>query len=336
MPATFKRGAIALALYGLIATAQAQPYPLTLDNCGHRLTFTHAPQRVVSIGQASTEILLSLGVAPRVVGTALWFGPLPANLQAAAANIPRLADNAPSFEAVAAQAPELVTAQYTYNIGRHGDVGTFEQFRGLGIPAYVSPSDCEGKALTERSNGDGARQVPFDMTLIDREITELAQVFNVPGRGQTLLATQQARLGQAVAQARSQAGNASVLFWFSSARLEGDPWVAGNSGVPAYIARTLGLRNVIDSDEEWPSVSWEQVARQDPDYLVITRMARRRYPADDVEKKLAFLHADPVASQLAAVRGGRVIVVDAQSLNPSLRVVEAIEAVAAGLGPEAP
>lgn len=334
MRIAFTGAACALALFTLAAKAQA--YPVTLQNCGHSLTFTAAPQRVVSIGQASTEVLLSLGLAPKVAATALWFGPLPPALQAPAANIPRLADNAPSLEAVAATSPELVTAQYTYNIGPQGDVGTFEQFQRLGIPAYVAPSDCEGKALTAQSNGDGARQVPFSMALIDREISELAQVFDVPEQGQALLATQQARLAQAVAHAQRQARNASVVFWFSSSRLEGDPWVAGNSGVPAYIARTLGLRNVIDSAEEWPNVSWEHIATQDPDYLVITRMDRRRYPADDVEKKLAFLRSDPVASQLAAVRNGRVIVVEAQSLNPSLRVVDALEAVAAGLEPKAP
>ncbi|PVZ20038.1 MULTISPECIES: ABC transporter substrate-binding protein [unclassified Pseudomonas] len=322
--------ACTLALSGPALAAQA--YPITLSNCGHTLTFAAAPARVVSIGQASTEILLSLGLAPRIVGTALWFGPLPPPIEDAAKGIPRLADNAPSFESVVGKAPELVTAQYTYNIGPSGDVATFEQFQGLGIPAYVSPSDCDGKAVTSTSNGDGARQVPFDMALIDREVTELARIFNVPAQGQAVLDAQHQRLAQAVARAQAGTQQASVAFWFSSARLEGDAWVAGNSGVPGYIARTLGLRNVIDSADEWPNVSWEQLAKQDPDYLVITRMDRRRYPADDVEKKLAFLRSDPVASQLKAVRNQHVIVVDAQSLNPSLRVTAALEAVAQGVG----
>lgn len=326
----------ATALFGLALPALAANYPVSLNNCGHRLTFSAAPERVVSIGQASTEILLSLGLAEKIKGTALWFGPLPAPLQAAAAGIPRLADNAPSLEAVAGQLPQLVTAQYTYDIGPQGDVGTFEQFQGLGIPAYVSPSDCEGKALTATSNGDGAREVPFSLALIDREITELGQVFDVPARSQALIAEQHARLARAVAKAQAQRQPASVVFWFSSARLEGDAWVAGNTGVPAWVARTLGLRNVIDSHDEWPNVSWEQIAKQDPDYLVITRMDRRRYPADDVDKKLAFLRSDPVASQLSAVRNNRVIVVQAQALNPSLRVIDALEDVAAGLGPVHP
>jgi iron complex transport system substrate-binding protein len=60
-------------------------------------------------------------------------------------------------------------------------------------------------------------------------------------------------------------------------------------------------------------------------------MQRRLYPADDVDKKLAFLRTDPVASQLKAVRNHRLIVVDAPSLNPSMAVVDAIEQIAGGL-----
>ena len=56
------------------ARADATQYPLTLQNGGSTVTFDKAPQRVVSIGQSSTEILLSLGLADKIVGTAVWVG----------------------------------------------------------------------------------------------------------------------------------------------------------------------------------------------------------------------------------------------------------------------
>ena len=63
------------------------------------------------------------------------------------------------------------------------------------------------------------------------------------------------------------------------------------------IENRLGLRNVVTSDEEWPTVGWETIARADPSVLVIARMDRRRFPADDVEAKLRFLKSDPVTSR---------------------------------------
>ncbi|MBD8601791.1 ABC transporter substrate-binding protein [Pseudomonas sp. CFBP 8771] len=333
LPAVFVRASVAaVGLFAAVASHAATHYPLTLPNCGAPLTVQAAPQRAVSLGQASTEILLSLGLAPRMVGTGVWFGPLPEPLRAANAQVPRLADNAPSFEAVATTAPDIVVAQYTYHVGPNGEVAKPEQLASLGIPSYVSPSDCDGKEVTATSNADGSRSQVFSMALVDKEIRELASIFDVEAAGERLTDQLHARIQKATERAGS-AGHAplSVVYWFSSTRLEGDPWVAGKSGAPGYINRLLGLRNIVDSDEEWPGVSWESIAASNPDVIVVARMQRRLYPADDVEKKLAFLRSDPVTRELDAVRNGRIIVVDAQSLNPSMDVVRAVEDIAAGL-----
>ncbi len=333
LPAVFVRASVAaVGLFAAVASHAATHYPLTLPNCGAPLTVQAAPQRAVSLGQASTEILLSLGLAPRMVGTGVWFGPLPEPLRAANAQVPRLADNAPSFEAVATTAPDIVVAQYTYHVGPNGEVAKPEQLASLGIPSYVSPSDCDGKEVTATSNADGSRSQVFSMALVDKEIRELASIFDVEPAGERLTDQLHARIQKASERAGS-AGHAplSVVYWFSSTRLEGDPWVAGKSGAPGYINRLLGLRNIVDSDEEWPGVSWESIAASNPDVIVVARMQRRLYPADDVEKKLAFLRSDPVTRELDAVRNGRIILVDAQSLNPSMDVVRAVEDIAAGL-----
>ncbi|MDE1169069.1 MAG: ABC transporter substrate-binding protein [Pseudomonas sp.] len=311
----------------------ATHYPLTVQNCGREVVIQAKPQRAVTLGQASTELLLSLGLAPRMVGTGVWFGPLPPALQAAGATVPRLASNAPSFEAVAKAAPDIVLAQYTYHVGPQGEVATPEQLDALGIPSYVSPSDCQGKGLTATSNADGSRSQLYSLGLVEQEIHELAQIFDVKAAGDALVGQLRQRVAQAVKTANAQPhAPLSVMYWFSSTRLEGDPWVAGKNGAPGYINQVLGLHNIIDSDEEWPGVSWETIAARNPDVIVVARMDRRLYPADDVEKKLAFLRSDPVTRELKAVRDNHIIVVDAQSLNPSMSVVDAIEHIAIGLG----
>ncbi len=310
-----------------LTTQAATAYPLTVHNCGRELVFERAPQRLVSLGQASTELLLRLGVGARLVGTGVWFGGLPADLQAAGKGIPRLADNAPSFEAVVGTRPDLVAAPYTYHVGPGGEVADFPRFAKLGIAAYVAPSDCEGKAVTADSNSDGSRSAPFDMQLVTREARELAAILDVQPAGERLVADLDRRIGAAGEQAKAAGVQGrSVLFWFSSPRLEGDPW----------IARALGLRNVVDSAEEWPAVSWERIASLDPDYIVVARMDRRLYPADDVDKKLAFLRSDPLTRELRAVRENHLLVVDAPTLNPSLRVVDSVETLASDLAKPKP
>jgi iron complex transport system substrate-binding protein len=321
----------ALALSWNIANAvAATQYPLTIENCGETLTFAKAPDRIVSIGQSSTEILYSLGLADKVVGTAVWFGPALPAYEAVNAKITRLADNDPSFESVVAQKPDLVTAEYEWHVGAQGSVGTRQQFHDLKIPSYISPADCVAK--DNSGGGDGVRKEMFDMSLVYQEIDDMAKIFNVEERGAKLIADLKAREAKAIASVTdAKAKDLSMVFWFSSPEIKGDAYIAGKNGTPAYIMAALGARNVVTTEEEWPLVGWETIAGANPQVIVLARMDRRRFPADDVEKKLDFLKTDPVASQLDAVKNGHIVIIDSQAMNPSLRTVDGIEAVADGV-----
>jgi iron complex transport system substrate-binding protein len=115
-------------------------YPLVVDSCGQKSTLDAPPARVVSLDQGSTEILLSLGLGDRVVGTASWTDPVLPELAEANAAVPRLSDNAPSLEVVLDTDPDLVTASF----GRHfnqGGVAERARFAETGIASYLSPTD---------------------------------------------------------------------------------------------------------------------------------------------------------------------------------------------------
>jgi iron complex transport system substrate-binding protein len=324
-----------LALAGLLvlspaAWAEPTQYPLTIRNCGVDVTFDHAPRRAVAIGQSSTEILLSLGMADRIVGTAVWFGPVLPAYEAANARIPRLADNDPSFESVVGKEPELVTAQFEWHVGPQGSVGTREQFAGLGIPTYISPADCVAK--DNSGGGDGVRKQLFSMDLVYQEIRDMARIFDVADRGEALVADLRQREAAAIASvAGARLDNVPMVFWFSSKEVAGEAFVAGRNGVPAWILRQLGARNVITTEEEWPLVSWERIAAANPAIIVMAEMSRRRYAADDTTVKLNFLATDPVTSRLEAVKDERIVVMDVQAMQPSIRAVDGIEAVARGI-----
>ena len=89
--------AVLAVLPAASAHAAETVYPLTINSCGQDITFKQAPARTVSVGQSTTEVLYLLGVADRVVGTALWIGPVLKGYEEANAKVERLADNDPSF-----------------------------------------------------------------------------------------------------------------------------------------------------------------------------------------------------------------------------------------------
>lgn len=321
-------GAMALAasLFSIPAFAAATNYPLTIQNCGRDLTFAKAPQRAVSLGQSTTEILYLLGLAERTVGTAVWLGPVLKGYEEANAKVPRLADNDPSFESVIARKPDIVTVQFQWHVGQKGTVGTIEQFSDLKIPVYTSPSDCIGK--DNSSGGDGVRMDAFSMDLIYQEIRDLAQIFDVQDKGEIVVADLKAREEAARQKIAASGGKLSAVFWFSSANPAADPYVAGRNGAPGYVMKALGIRNIIESDEEWPTIGWETIAKADPTIIVAASMERRRFPADDVAVKHKFLKSDPVTSLMTAVKQNRVVDLDAQTMNPTIRTIDGIEALA--------
>jgi iron complex transport system substrate-binding protein len=323
------RASIIAAGLGLsFSSAWAEPtrYPLAVENCGQTLRFDAAPRNVVTIGQSATEILYALGVGDRMAGTALWFNDVLPEFKAQNDKIPRLDNNAPSFESVINKRPGLVATQFEWMIGPQGVVGTREQFHELGAPTYVMPADCEGK--NNLVGADGTRTAPFSTQALYKGITQLAAIFDRQEQGAALAADLRQREATAVARAKAlNLPDASAVFWFSSADLDLDPYVAGQKGIPGYMMRALGLRNVVQSDEEWPTVGWESIARANPSVIVIARMDRRRFPADDYEKKLAFLKSDPVTREMDAVRNNRIVIIDAHAMQATIRLVGGLEAL---------
>ncbi|WP_229803520.1 ABC transporter substrate-binding protein [Litchfieldella qijiaojingensis] len=305
--------------------ADTTSYPLTLTNCGMEVRFKSAPNSTVTVGQSATEILYALGLADRVAGTSVWFNPVLPEFSDVNADIERIADNDPSFEAVVNKKPDLVAAQYEWHVGPTGSVATRSQFHDLGIATYIMPADCDTK--DNATGGDGTRIAAFSTESVYKGINELATIFDVQDAGEALVADLETQEASAIANAESLElpEDLSAVFWFSSPDQSVDPYVAGRLGAPGYMMDKLGIRNVIQSNEEWPVVGWESIAQADPDIIVVASMDRRRYPADDVDKKLEFLHSDPVAREMAAVKNGHIIEMDAHAMSATIRTIFGLE-----------
>ncbi|PSJ21402.1 ABC transporter substrate-binding protein [Halomonas sp. ND22Bw] len=318
-----------LAVLSLItassAVAETTHYPLTMMNCGRDIHVDAAPDRTVTVGQSATEILYALGLADRVVGTSVWFTPVLPEFREANADIERIADNDPSFEAVVNRRPDIVTAQYEWHIGPTGSVATRDQFQDLGIDTYIMPADCDTK--DNATGGDGTRTAAFSTDSVYKGIQELATIFDANDAGDELIDELKEREENAISRAESLSlpDDLSAVFWFSSPDGSSDPYVAGRLGAPGYMMDKLGIQNVIRSDEEWPTVGWETIARADPDLIVIATMDRRRYAADSVETKRDFLHHDPVASQMSAVKNDHIIEMDAHAMSATMRTIHGLE-----------
>lgn len=312
-------------VFASVSSALATTYPLTIENCGYKETFTKPPERVVALGQNTAEILLLLGLQDKVIASAFWPTKVLPQLAAQNAKIKTLTVEIPTLESVLGQNPDFVPAQTPLLLGPESKVAKREDLITLGVNSYVSPGMC----ATKKAAGDmyGSRQQLWDMTYLYQEIQDFAKIFNVEDRGQAVIADFKKREAALRQEFGSSKKDLSFVFWFSSSSPSADAYVGGKNSPSGFIANVLGGHNAITSETEWPTVSWESIIAANPDVIVVSSLDRNRWALDKSEEKIKFLKSDPAVSQLDAVKKGHIVVMDGQAMNPTIRTIYGAEQV---------
>ncbi|WP_117190212.1 ABC transporter substrate-binding protein [Rhizobium terrae] len=316
----------ALSFAAAQASAAPTQYPLTLDNCGAKVTINKAPQRAIGLGQNSAEIMLLLGLEDKMAGTAFWPSKVLPQLAEANAKVKLLTVEFPTFESILAQNPDFVAAALPSLIGPTSKVARREDFDKVGIPSYISPSTC---LSTEKAKDQyGSRDQLWSMDLLYKEIDELSQIFDVADRGQVLISDFKKREAALRAGVSKDGKKLSYVFWFSSPSPTADAYLGGKNGASGFIADLLGGRNAITAEAEWPTLGWEGIIAAAPDVIVVANLDRNRWELDKPEAKIKFLNTDPAVSQMPAVKNKAIVIMDGQAMNPTIRTVYGAEQVA--------
>ncbi|MGH9743255.1 MAG: ABC transporter substrate-binding protein [Candidatus Acidiferrum sp.] len=259
----------------------------------------HIPQpvlRIVSLAPSLTETVYALGLQDRLVGDTDYCD-FPPDAQkktkvGGAIN--------PSLEEIAALRPDLVLVTKSLN-----RLETVHALDNLGIPSYATD--------------------PHTVQQIVSSTERLADVLGVPDAGAALGAD----LEHHLADLRQRLGSSAprrVLFivW-------PDPLISvGKDTFIADALRLAGASSIVDSSQDWPQMSLEEVVRLQPDFLVFAESHSQSGQNDfDV------LAERPGWRGLDAVRNRRFAVISDAVNRPAPRIVSAIEDLARQLHPEA-
>ncbi|MFJ8565361.1 ABC transporter substrate-binding protein [Streptomyces sp. NPDC093514] len=305
------------------ASAERPSAAATIGSCGRQLSFDRPPERAVALDQASTETLLELGLQDRMAGTANLKTKIPARYRDAYAKVPVIAPKIATGEQLRAATPDFVLAG-SADLYTKDRAGTREELAAVQVPAFVSAVDCP------QQNEPG--KTPFELLFSDYE--QLGKVFGSEQRAAALAREQRAAVAAAGANAgrvtAPDGGQPTVVYLYSV--FNGMPYVAGRTGLPSEMSRIVGAKNAFDDvAEDWPEVTWEEVAARDPDFIVIGDLGERGRPGDSAAEKRAAMAAEPVVSRLEAVRENRIIEVPGIELDPSVRSVHALGLLAAAV-----
>ncbi|GGJ87745.1 lipoprotein [Streptomyces camponoticapitis] len=292
--------------------APAAGFPYTVTNCGVRTTFEAPPKRVVTMNQHVTEIMIELGLAKSLVGTA-WLDDavLPA-YKKAYDSVPVVAKEYPSKEKLLALDPDFVYGGYASAFAAK-DGRTRDDLGDSGIDTRLNLENCpEGGTSMD------------DLFV---EIKEVGRTFGVAGRAAKWTADARATLA-ATAAGLKDVKPVPVFVYDSGDKTA---FTAGGAGIGNELIERAGGRNVFaDLDKSFGDATWEQVVARKPEAIVIYD-----YGSTTVAQKKKRLLEDPVLRDVPAIRNKRFAVLPLSDAVLGVRAPAAVGRLADQLHPEA-
>jgi iron complex transport system substrate-binding protein len=303
----------------LTSHANAAHYPVTIQSCNRSVVFEQAPEHAVSNDVNLTEMMLALGLKPRMAGFTGVSGWNTGNaaLRRELQGVPELARQYPSMEVLVDAGADFYFAGWNYGMSVGGPV-TPATLAPLGIKVYELSESCAHVMPRAAAS--------FDDVYTD--LRNLGRIFDVEQRAAALIGNMQGRLA---AVRQRIGGNTTAVRTFVYDSGEDKPFTAARLAMPTALIEAAGGRNVMDDvPQSWTRVSWESVVERNPQAIVIVD-----YGAVTAAQKIAFLLAQPALRQLEAIRAHRFIVIPYDAATPGIRNVAAVETIARGLHPEA-
>jgi iron complex transport system substrate-binding protein len=288
------------------ATLQAQTPPASqavatvykdyVDEVGRTVRVPQPVQRIVSLAPSLTETVYALGAQDRLVGDTDYCD-YPPDAQkktkvGGAIN--------PSLEQIVALRPDLVLVTKSLNL-----IETVNALDNLGVSSYGTD--------------------PHTVQEIISSTERLAGVLGVPDAGAALGADLERHLAE-LQQRLSGLPPRRVLFIVWS-----DPLIsAGKNTFIADALRLAGANSIVDSAQDWPHMSLEEVVRLQPDFLIFAESH-----SDSGQNQFDVVAERPGWRGLDAVRNRRFAVISDAVNRPAPRIISAIEDLARQLHPEA-
>ncbi len=296
MAALLYGAAFARAQTAPAASSAAPPFREFTDEVGRTVRVPQAVHRIVSLAPSLTETVYALGLQDQLVGDT-YYCDYPPDAQkktkvGGAIN--------PSLEQIAALHPDLVLVTKALN-----RLETVHALDELGIPSYATDPRTVDEIITS--------------------LKKLADVLGAPQAGSAVAGEMQHQLAD-LQQRVGTLPPKHVLFvvWTQ-------PLISvGRDTFIADALRRAGAVSIVDSEQSWPQVSLEEIARLQPEFLVFAASH-----SETVPRELETLASLPAWRILDAVSNRRYAVISDAVNRPAPRIVAAIEDLARQIHPEA-
>lgn len=285
-------------------TAAATPaagYPLALkDDLGREVKLAARPARIVSLAPSITEILFAVGAGPQVVGLTKYC----------------------NYPADAAQGREIIGGFSAKTI-------SVEKIISL-KPDLVFAAGATHKPVSEALEAAGVTVFNFDpkdFAGVYADILAAGALTGNPAQAEKTVADMKAQVAKVTAITAAIPPDQRIKVFYE---VWDEPLMT--AGPATFIGQVIelagGINIFADVKEQYPTVNGEAVVARGPDVIL--------GPSSHGEGLTAAkIAARPGWGELAAVKAGRIVIVDGDIISRAgPRLADALEAVARGLYPE--
>lgn len=285
--------------------------PVSITNCDVTQQFDAPPQRIVSMNDHVTEVLIEMGVADRIVGMGYRNATPTPETADEFARIPGLADEYPTKEQILDLDPDLVVggmrSAFNDKEGR-----ARQSFTDTGIPTFLFSEYC----------GSGFP----DIGMLETDYTQLGDVLGVEDAAKGVIDGVVAGLGEV--QGDLDGVTPTPTFFYDSG--EDVPTTIGGVGVGQLIADYAGAANIFPEGERpYLDTTWEIIGERAPQAIVVLD-----YGDTSAQGKIDFLKSQPIMATTPAVQRDNFVVVPLDDFFESPRLVTSVDTIARHLHPD--
>ena len=278
---------------------------VVIENFGVTTNYDKVPERIVPLSYDAAQILVALGLEDKIVGVATAEGSykdcLP-EYQEKLSKLKVIVEGTPTFEVLLAENPDFVYAT-VYTFGKYG-VAPVEDFQKEKINFYCI-------------NGTFSEEAKF--LDIYKDIEDLGKIFRKEDEAAKLIEGLKAR--EEALKANVKQTDVKVMAFDSGDK---EAFTAGK-GIEDEMIKLAGGKNIFgDLNNAFEKVSFEEVAKRNPDIIII-----HSYDVGNTtgttEEKIESLKKNPALENVTAIKNDNFVVVKLVEVFPGLQIFDAAE-----------
>ncbi len=311
--------------------ASAEGFPVTIQNCGHTLTFDRPPSRAVLPYHPMAEIFVGLGLADRAIGRVGFSGglkeaPILPEQAADFARSPVVSDSffPPPKEKMLSLRSDFLLAYGDFDYGgKHAGaegLATLEELGAAGVKVYTVVCPDEAGEFTNEN-----------LEATYRTILDLGKIFGVSDRAERRVAEMKAQIADVAQKVRGEPVAKVIAYSSGEGPLSLN---GGRATIITQIIEAAGGENVFAEPNKYTvEASLETVAAKQADAFLIFTNSEEPTDTPDGTKEAQFLFS--AFPNMQASKDRRAIVTDYTFTSPGWRTAQTVEDFARQLHPDA-